>query len=91
MDLQHPNNGVHTMKQVTVLTSLTLGFGSHVGNRQPKSYKTYPKGSMLMYESSAANGNVWFIDSANNRGKIEAGHISCLVKSGNLQIEEFAQ
>lgn len=41
-------------------------------------------GDVVLHVSDAPNGNVWFLDSEGNRGKIECGEVGNLVRRGAI-------
>jgi hypothetical protein len=59
---------------------MRLGYGSYVGHSSPTGYNKYVCGDILILDSVADNGNVWFIDINGKRGKIECGSISNMVQ-----------
>ena len=73
------------MSMYRVLTSISLGYDSDVRNPNAKRFKTFKQGDILEHYSDAPNGNVWFIDSSGERGKIECGCVMNRVNSGDLE------
>lgn len=73
-------------KRYTVLKPLRLGYDSHVREPTPKRYKKHSRGAVLILDIESPNGNVWFIDEADERGKCECGSIQNLVKNGELSL-----
>jgi hypothetical protein len=73
------------MKSFIVQQPIQLGYDSNVHNPNPKIYKTHKEGSVLLLSSEAPNGNVWFIDSDGERGKIECGEVQNLIDRGVLK------
>ena len=74
------------MKTYIVQKPITLGYGSHVRATTPTRYKVFQPGSVLSLASEAPNGNVWFIDDANERGKIECGEVANLLRDGRVRL-----
>ena len=75
------------MKIYVVRKSISLGYGSHVRNPNPNRIKIHEAGSILRLDSEAPNGNVWFIDSDGERGKIECGSVANLTKNGLISLQ----
>lgn len=63
---------------------MRTGHGSNVRCPTPTRYKTHQPGEILELSSEAPNGNVWFIDQDGERGKIECGQVSSLVRDGEV-------
>jgi len=72
------------MRTFIVQKPITLGYDSHTRQPTPTRYKRHEIGAVLMLDSEAPNGNVWFIDSDKERGKIECGEVSNLTKNGRV-------
>jgi len=51
--------------------------------------RTICRGERLTLDSQAFNGNVWFIDSAGSRGKIECGSVANLERRGLLRPDTY--
>jgi hypothetical protein len=73
------------MKSYIVQKPIQLGYDSNVHNPNPQIYKNHREGSVLLLSSEAPNGNVWFIDSDGERGKIECGEVQNLIDRGVLK------
>lgn len=69
------------MSKYKVLKPMDLGYGSHT-RCYVRNWKTIEPGTIVMLDSVAPNGNVWFIDDEGKRGKIEAGCITNLERRG---------
>lgn len=77
--------GKTNMKRTfTVLKPITLGYDSNVRRPTPPRYKRHDVGASLRLDCEAPNGNVWFVDSDNERGKTECGEVFNLIKTGHL-------
>lgn len=72
------------MRTYIVQKPLRLGYDSHVRAPTPTRYKTFQSGVTLRLDSQAPNGNVWFIDPDGERGKIECGAVSNLLRDGDI-------
>lgn len=73
------------MKTFIVQKPITLGYDSHVRAPTPSRYKTHQPGDVLRLSSEAPNGNVWFFDAENERGKTECGEVGNLLRDGLLR------
>lgn len=71
------------MEKYKVLKSMHLAYGSHT-RCSVCHYKAIEPGAIVTLDSVAPNGNVWFIDHENKRGKIESGCITNLEKRGTV-------
>lgn len=69
-------------EEYEVLSPITLRYGSNTRNPNPSKCKIIPAGSILVLDSVANDGNVWFIDECGERGKIECGSIENLLREG---------
>lgn len=69
----------------TALKSFQLGYGSTVRAPTPDRYKTVTPGDEVLHESTAPNGNVWFLDPDGERGKIECGEVGNLIREGSIE------
>lgn len=72
-------------RQFVVLTELKLGYGSHTRCLSPTHYKLHEAGVVLLLDSEAPDGTVWFIDPDGFRGKTDSGEVKNLVNSGTLK------
>lgn len=72
------------MRTFIVQKPITLGYGSNVQQTTPTRNKQHQAGSILHLDMEAPNGNVWFFDADNERGKIECGELANLIKDGRV-------
>ena len=67
---------------------MSIGIGSD--SRNPNATRLHiPKGTTLTWDDDSASGNVWFyviIDGKQERGKIECGRITNLIKTGDIEL-----
>lgn len=63
---------------------IVLGYDSHVHRPTSPRHKVIEPGAVLTLDSEAPNGNVWFIDEDGERGKIECGSVSNLLRDGRV-------
>lgn len=73
------------MRNFLVLKKITLGYDSTIHAPTPNRHKTHHPGTILRFESEAFNGNVWFVDPEDERGKTEAGSLENLTRKGTLK------
>lgn len=64
--------------------SIHLGYDSHTQRPTSSRHKEIKPGAVLTLDSEAPNGNVWFFDEDGERGKIECGAVSNLLKDGRV-------
>ena len=72
------------MRQFTVQKPISLGYDSHVHRQTPPRHKTLMPGSIIRLDDEAPNGNVWFIDEDDERGKIQCGEVRNLTRDGRI-------
>lgn len=72
------------ISQCEVLKPFSLGFGSHTRCQTSKTHQTLAVGDIIKLDCESDAGNVWFYTKDNQRGKIECGSVSNMVKSGMI-------
>jgi hypothetical protein len=72
-------------KLFTVKKPFHLSYGHHIGAKSLGTSRELSVGEMLIYESSAPNGNQWFVDGFGERGSAHGFYsFSALLNKGYL-------